>query len=38
MADIKYKYEELQKQYDELKIQFKRQKQRIRKINRNKYK
>lgn len=31
------KYEELQKQYNELRVQFKRQKQRIRKINRTKY-
>ena len=31
------KYEELQKQYNKLRVQFKRQKQRIRKINRTKY-
>ena len=31
------KYEELQKQYNELRVKFKRQKQRIRKINRTKY-
>jgi len=38
MTDItKEKYEELQKQYDELRVQFKRQKQRIRKLNRTKY-
>jgi chromosome segregation ATPase len=38
MTDItQEKYEELQKQYDELKIKFKRQKQRIRNVNRNKY-
>ena len=38
MTDItKEKYEELQKQYNELRVQFKRQKQRIRKINRTKY-
>ena len=38
MTDItQEKYEQLQKQYDELRIQFKRQKRRIRNINRNKY-
>lgn len=31
------KYEELQKQYNELRVKFKRQKQQIRKINRTKY-
>lgn len=30
-------YEELQKKYNELKVQYKRQKQRIRKLNRTKY-
>ena len=30
-------YEKLKKQYNELRVQFKRQKQRIRKINRTKY-
>lgn len=38
MTDItQEKYENLQKQCDELRVQFKRQKQRIRKINRTKY-
>ena len=38
MTDItQEKYEKLQKQYDGLRVQFKRQKQRIRKLNRTKY-
>lgn len=38
MTDItQEKYEELHKQYDKLRVQFKRQKQQIRKINRTKY-
>jgi predicted RNase H-like nuclease (RuvC/YqgF family) len=38
MNDItQEQYEKLQKQYDGLRVQFKRQKQRIRKLNRTKY-